>query len=120
GGGGRARLNRGDRGAGGITPTKTFRVLSRGETAIRAKNLNRMRPLTRTSRAMSLDRRHFLSFTAGGAAAASEPFTTQSAQAAPQSVLGIDALYLGVRAGSFEDQSRALQQAIDHPAGARV
>ena len=69
---------------------------------------------------MSLDRRHFLTFTAGGAAAASEPFTTQSAQAAPLSVLGIDALHLGVRAGSFEDQSRALQDAIDQAAGARV
>src|SRR5215470_14814577 len=69
---------------------------------------------------MSLDRRHFLAFTAGGAAAASEPFATERAAAAPLSVLGIDALHLGVRAGSFEDQSRALQDAIDQAAGARV
>src|SRR5262245_38706202 len=69
---------------------------------------------------MSLDRRHFLTFTAGGAAAASEPFATERAAAAPLSVLGIDALHLGVRAGSFEDQSSALQDAIDQAAGARV
>ena len=69
---------------------------------------------------MSLDRRHFLTFTAAGAATVTEPFATQRAVAAPLSVLGIDALHFGVRAGSPDDQSRILQNAIDHAAGARV
>jgi uncharacterized secreted repeat protein (TIGR03808 family) len=71
---------------------------------------------------MSLDRRHFLSVTAVGAgvAVAAEPFASQRAVAAPLSVLGIDALHFGVRAGTPEDQSRALQNAIDQAAGARV
>jgi len=66
---------------------------------------------------MSLDRRNFLTFTAVGA---STPFVAQHAVAAPLSILGIDALHFGVRAGSAEDQSQALQNAIDQAAGARV
>src|SRR5262249_52291580 len=66
---------------------------------------------------MSLDRRNFLTFTAVGA---STPFVAQHAVAAPLSILGIDALHFGVRAGSSEDQSQALQNAIDQAAGARV
>ena len=62
---------------------------------------------------MSLDRRHFLSFTAGTAAGVTDPFATQRAVAAPLSILGVDALHFGVRAGVPEDQSRALQSAID-------
>src|SRR5215204_2575072 len=69
---------------------------------------------------MSLDRRHFLSLTAGGAAVVTDPFATQRAVAAPLSILGVDALHFGVRAGVPEDQSRALQSAIDQAAGARV
>src|SRR4051794_21310896 len=69
---------------------------------------------------MSLDRRHFLSVTAVGAAAVADPFASQRAVAAPLSVLGVDALHFGVRAGSPEDQSRVLQSAIDQAAGARV
>jgi len=69
---------------------------------------------------MSLDRRHFLTFTAAGAATAAEPFASQRAAAAPLSVIGIDALHFGVRAGSPADQSRAMQNAIDQAAGARV
>src|SRR5437870_4700887 len=65
---------------------------------------------------MSLDRRHFL--TAVGAA--SVPFVAEHAVAAPLSILGVDALHFGVRAGSPDDQSRALQNAIDQAAGARV
>src|SRR5262249_13406810 len=67
---------------------------------------------------MSLDRRHFLTFTAAGAATAAEPFAAHAA--APHSVIGIDALHFGVRAGSPADQSRAMQNAIDQAAGARV
>ncbi len=69
---------------------------------------------------MSLDRRHFLSFTAGTAAVVTDPFASQRAVAAPLSILGVDALHFGVRAGVPEDQSRALQNAIDQAAGARV
>ena len=69
---------------------------------------------------MSLDRRHFLTFTAGGAAVVGDPFAAQRAVAAPLSVLGVDALHFGVRAGLSEDQSAALQNAIDQAAGARV
>src|ERR1043166_425827 len=65
---------------------------------------------------MSLDRRHFL--TAVGAA--SVPFVAEHAVAAPLSVLGVDALHFGVRAGSPDDQTAALQSAIDQAAGARV
>jgi uncharacterized secreted repeat protein (TIGR03808 family) len=69
---------------------------------------------------MSLDRRHFLSLTGGGAVAVTDPFASQRAVAAPLSILGIDALHFGVRAGSPDDQSRALQNAVDQAAGARV
>jgi uncharacterized secreted repeat protein (TIGR03808 family) len=69
---------------------------------------------------MSLDRRHFLTFSAVGAAAVTDPFADKRAVAAPLSVLGIDALHFGVRAGSPDDQSRAMQNAIDQAAGARV
>jgi uncharacterized secreted repeat protein (TIGR03808 family) len=69
---------------------------------------------------MSLDRRHFLTFSAVGAATVTDPFAAQRAVAAPLSVLGIDALHFGVRAGSTDDQTRALQNAIDQAAGARV
>jgi len=67
---------------------------------------------------MSIDRRHFL--TAVGAASVTEPFVSQRAVAAPLSILGVDALHFGVRAGSPDDQSSALQNAIDQAAGARV
>jgi len=69
---------------------------------------------------MSIDRRGFLAFSAAGAAVAAEPFGAQRAIAGPRSSVAIDALHLGVRAGSADDQSRALQDAIDQAAGARV
>jgi len=69
---------------------------------------------------MSIDRRGFLTFSAAGAAVAAEPFAAQRAIAGPRSSIGIDAMHLGVRAGSPDDQSRALQDAIDRAAGARV
>src|SRR6266542_2012531 len=69
---------------------------------------------------MALDRRRFLTVSTLGAASVTEPFATQRAVAAPLSVLGVDAIRFGVRAGSPDDQSRALQNAIDQAAGARV
>jgi uncharacterized secreted repeat protein (TIGR03808 family) len=69
---------------------------------------------------MTLDRRGFLTFSAAGAATVAEPFGAQRAIAGPRSSVGIDAMHLGVRAGSPDDQSRVLQDAIDQAAGARV
>jgi uncharacterized secreted repeat protein (TIGR03808 family) len=72
------------------------------------------------SRRMSIDRRGFLNLSAAGAAVAGEPFAVERAIAGPRSSLSIDAMHLGVRPGSPDDQSRALQDAIDQAAGARV
>ena len=69
---------------------------------------------------MSIDRRGFLTFSAAGAAVAAEPFAAERAIAGPRSSIGIDAMHLGVRAGSPDDQTSALQDAIDRAAGARV
>jgi uncharacterized secreted repeat protein (TIGR03808 family) len=69
---------------------------------------------------MSIDRRGFLTFSAVGAAVAAEPFAAERAIAGPRSSIGIDAMHLGVRAGSPDDQTHALQDAIDRAAGARV
>ena len=69
---------------------------------------------------MSIDRRGFLNLSAVGAAVAAEPFAAQRAIAGPRSSIAIDAMHLGVRAGSPDDQSNALQEAIDRAAGARV
>jgi uncharacterized secreted repeat protein (TIGR03808 family) len=69
---------------------------------------------------MSIDRRGFLNLSAAGAAVAAEPFAAQRAIAGPRSSIAIDAMHLGVRAGSPDDQSHALQEAIDRAAGARV
>ncbi|MPZ56966.1 MAG: TIGR03808 family TAT-translocated repetitive protein [Rhizobiales bacterium] len=65
---------------------------------------------------MSLDRRQFLTATAAGATAlAAAPVLS-----APLSKFGLDAGSFGVRPGSPDDQSRALQRAIDRAAGNRV
>jgi uncharacterized secreted repeat protein (TIGR03808 family) len=64
---------------------------------------------------MALDRRRFLAFSAVAA-----PLASRGAAAGPLSSIGIDASHLGVRAGSPDDQSRALQAAIDQAASARV
>ena len=69
---------------------------------------------------MSLHRRRFLGLSAGGAAAAALASLPRRAAAGPLSHLGLDAAHLGVRAGSPDDQSQALQAAIDRAAGARV
>ena len=70
---------------------------------------------------MELDRRHILGLT--GAAAGIAAVTAGSGSghaAAPISAFGIDATHFGVRPGSPDDQSAALQRAIAHVARARV
>jgi len=62
---------------------------------------------------MNFDRRHFL--TASAAA-----FITPAAFAAPLSKYGLDAGTFGVRPGAPDDQSRALQRAIDQAARTRA
>jgi len=69
---------------------------------------------------MALNRRRFLTFSALGAVAATAPLVSARAAAGPLSALGMDASHLGVRAGSPDDQSRALQVAIDRAAALRV
>src|SRR5260370_40258975 len=62
---------------------------------------------------MPIDRRLFLA----GLGATAIP---SLARAAPISAFGIDAAQLGVRAGSPDDQTTALQRAIDQAAAARA
>jgi uncharacterized secreted repeat protein (TIGR03808 family) len=70
---------------------------------------------------MTLDRRRLLTLpAAAGAVSALDMMTAPHAAAAPLSILGVDAIHLGVRAGSSEDQSRVMQSAIDQAASARV
>jgi uncharacterized secreted repeat protein (TIGR03808 family) len=69
---------------------------------------------------MTLHRRRFLVFSAFGATAAAAPLAPARAVAGSLSAFGIDASQHGVRAGSPDDQSRALQGAIDRAAAARV
>jgi uncharacterized secreted repeat protein (TIGR03808 family) len=71
---------------------------------------------------MSIDRRHFI-----GATAATGAFTVTEAAAAPVasstvpvSGLGVEAVHLGVRFNGPDDQTEALQRAIDRTAGARL
>ncbi len=66
------------------------------------------------------DRRRLLALTATvtGAAVAA-PYSAAAAPAGPVSALGIDAAQFGLRPGSSDDQSRALQRAIDETARTR-
>jgi len=70
--------------------------------------------------AMGLDRRRLLALTAGtiGTAAASRVQAAPTAM--PISALGLDAGQFGLRPGSSEDQSRALQRAIEEAARTRA
>jgi uncharacterized secreted repeat protein (TIGR03808 family) len=65
---------------------------------------------------LDLDRRRFLTLSAATAltAAAASP-----ARAAPVSAFGVDAAQFGLRAGSPDDQSKALQRAVEETARAR-
>jgi len=70
---------------------------------------------------MSIDRRHFLAATtATGAWGATEAVAAPSSNSVPISGLGIDAFHLGVRTSSNDDQTEALQRAVDRTAGARL
>jgi len=68
---------------------------------------------------MKIDRRRFISTAVTGAVAGPAIFAIPVA-AASLSTLGIDATQYGVRANASDDQSRALQRAIDQTAGAHV
>ena len=69
---------------------------------------------------MQPDRRRLLALTASATGAAiAAPDAASAAPAAPISALGVDAAQFGLRAGSSEDQSRALQRAIDETARTR-
>src|SRR6476659_9817764 len=72
---------------------------------------------------MAIDRRHFM----GATAATTAWSATEAAIAAPAtpngvpvSGLGVEAVHLGVRFNGNEDQTEALQRAIDRTAGARL
>jgi uncharacterized secreted repeat protein (TIGR03808 family) len=68
---------------------------------------------------MSLHRRRFIEITAASAGAlALSPLAARAAQ--PISALGRDATQYGVHPGSPDDQTRALQRAIDEAARAQV
>jgi len=68
---------------------------------------------------MDINRRHLLAASAGAAGAiAASPEAARAAQ--PISALGRDATYYGVRPGSGDDQTKALQRAIDEAARAQV
>src|ERR1044072_9239169 len=71
---------------------------------------------------MSIDRRHFLAATtATGAFTATEAIAAPAASSSvPISGLGVDAFHLGVRTSSENDQTEALQRALDRTAGARL
>jgi uncharacterized secreted repeat protein (TIGR03808 family) len=69
---------------------------------------------------MDLNRRHLIGASAAGVAGALA-MSPDAARAAPlTSVLGRDAAQYGVRPGSPDDQTRALQHAIDEAARAQV
>src|SRR5580658_8735760 len=78
-------------------------------------------PSARNGPAMDPQRRKLLKLSGAasalGAAAVTLP---HQAGAAPVSALGLDAAQMGVRAGSPDDQSAALQRAIERAAQARV
>jgi putative cofactor-binding repeat protein len=73
---------------------------------------------------MDFDRRHLLGLGAtaasGAAVAAVATPAAGTPAGAPITTLGLDAAHFGLRAGSSEDQSRALQSAIDAAAKART
>ncbi|HEY8267876.1 MAG TPA: TIGR03808 family TAT-translocated repetitive protein, partial [Xanthobacteraceae bacterium] len=68
---------------------------------------------------MSVDRRTLLGFSAAGVA---YPFGAKTVQAAPSAVgvFGVDASMFGVKPDAIDDQSAALQRAIDAAARHRV
>ncbi|MEJ0075930.1 MAG: TIGR03808 family TAT-translocated repetitive protein [Alphaproteobacteria bacterium] len=76
---------------------------------------------------MAIDRRHFIGAAATtgatGAFSATDAIATPAPAASntvPVSGLGVDAIHLGVRFNGTDDQTEALQRAIDRTAGARL
>ena len=71
---------------------------------------------------MDMDRRHLLTLTsaAAGAGMASTMLSPAPAAATPISALGVDASHFGVSPGRPDDQTKALQRAIDQAASSRL
>lgn len=70
---------------------------------------------------MQPDRRRLLALTATATSAAiAVPDTAHAAPVASISALGVDAAQFGLRPGSSEDQTRALQRAVDETARTRT
>src|SRR4051794_6038696 len=69
---------------------------------------------------MHLNRRHLIGASAAGVAGALAMPADAARAAPPTSALGRDATQYGVRPGSPDDQTRALQRAIDEAARAQV
>jgi uncharacterized secreted repeat protein (TIGR03808 family) len=69
---------------------------------------------------MDVNRRHLIGASAAGVAGALAMSPDTARAAPPTSVLGRDATQYGVRPGSPDDQTRALQRAIDEAARAQV
>ena len=69
---------------------------------------------------MDVNRRHLIGASAAGVAGALAISPDAAGAAPPTSVLGRDAAQYGVRPGSPDDQTRALQRAIDETARAQV
>src|SRR5215475_3089895 len=69
---------------------------------------------------MDTNRRRLLALTATAAASVTGTQTANAAPvASPISALGVDAAQFGLRPGSSEDQTRALQRALDETARTR-
>jgi uncharacterized secreted repeat protein (TIGR03808 family) len=69
---------------------------------------------------MDVNRRHLIGASAAGVAGALAMSPDAARAALPTSALGRDATQYGVRPGSSEDQTKALQRAIDEAARAQV
>jgi uncharacterized secreted repeat protein (TIGR03808 family) len=69
---------------------------------------------------MDVNRRHLIGASAAGVAGALAMSPDAARAAPPTSALGRDATHYGVRPGSSDDQTRALQRAIDEAARAQV
>jgi uncharacterized secreted repeat protein (TIGR03808 family) len=69
---------------------------------------------------MDVNRRHLMGVSAAGVAGALAMSPDAARAAPPTSALGRDATQYGVRPGSPDDQTRALQRAIDEAARAQV
>src|SRR3954449_7077206 len=78
------------------------------------------RSFARTAQAMDVNRRHLIGASAAGVAGALAMSPDAARAAPPASALGRDATQYGVRAGSPDDQTRALRRAIDEAARAQV